>query len=133
MLGPVKSWLNENNKSIDEFPVSPIQLASVVDMVESGKLSFSIASTKLFELLLQTPGKDPGEIATEENLITVSDMSVIGPLVDKVLDKFAAKVIEYKKGKKGLLTLFIGEVIKQSKGTADPGTVSKLIFEKLNK
>jgi aspartyl-tRNA(Asn)/glutamyl-tRNA(Gln) amidotransferase subunit B len=133
MMGPIKSWLNENSKAITEFPLTAHQLATIINMTDAGKISFSSAAAKLFPRLLQTPGKNPEDVAVEENLIAVSDMSFIGPLIDKVLDKFAGKVVEYKKGKKGLLALFVGEVMKQSKGKADPETVNKIIFEKLNK
>jgi aspartyl-tRNA(Asn)/glutamyl-tRNA(Gln) amidotransferase subunit B len=131
MLGPVKSWLNENNKEISEFPVSPAQLASVIKIIDLGKISFTSASTKLFTLLLENPDRDPEEMATEQNLIQQSDVSDIGPIVDGVLEKFADKVIEYKKGKKGLLGLFVGEVMKQSKGKADPKIINELLLEKL--
>jgi len=131
MLGPVKEWLNENNKEIDQFPIDPGQLALVIKMVDSGRISFSTASTKLFSLLLQDPGRDPEEMATEQNLIQQSDLSDIGPIVDAVLEKFTDKVIEYKKGKKGLLALFVGEVMKRSKGKADPKITNELLLEKL--
>jgi aspartyl-tRNA(Asn)/glutamyl-tRNA(Gln) amidotransferase subunit B len=131
MLGPVKSWLNENNKEISEFPVSPLQLASVIKLVDSGKISFTAASTKLFNLLPENPGKEPEEIAKEQNLIQQSAVSDIGPIVDGVLEKFADKVLEYKKGKKGLLALFVGEVMKQSKGKADPKITNEILLEKL--
>ena len=81
--------------------------------------------------MLEDPGKDPEEMATEQNLMQQSDLSAIGPIVDKVLEKFADKVVEYKKGKKGLLALFVGEVMKQSKGKADPKITSEIVLEKL--
>ncbi len=131
MLGPVKTWLNEENKEISEFPIIPEQLALVIDLVDSGKISFSAASTKLFSRMLENRGRDPEEIAKEQNLIQQSDVSAIGPIVDSVLEKFADKVVEYKKGKKGLLALFVGEVMKQSKGKADPKITNELLLEKL--
>jgi aspartyl-tRNA(Asn)/glutamyl-tRNA(Gln) amidotransferase subunit B len=131
MLGPVKSWLNENSKEIGSFPINPEQLAAVITLVDTGKVSFSVASTKLFSQLLKGPDKNPEQIAIEENLIQQSDVSEIGPIIDKVLEKFADKVTEYKKGKKGLLALFVGEVMKQSKGKADPKITSELLLEKL--
>ena len=131
MLGPVKSWLNENNKEMGTFPIQPEQLAAVIVLVEEGKLSFSVASTKLFSELLKNTGKTAEQIAHEGNLIQQSDVSAIEPIIDKVLDKFADKVTEYKKGKKGLLALFVGEVIKQSKGKADPKIVNQILLEKL--
>jgi aspartyl-tRNA(Asn)/glutamyl-tRNA(Gln) amidotransferase subunit B len=131
MLGPVRSWLNENNKEMNDFLISPEKLAALIQMVDSGKISFSTASTKLFSRLLQNPGRDPEEIALEENLIQQSDVSDIGPIVDMVLAKFTDKVLAYKKGKKGLLALFVGEVMKQSKGKADPKITNELLLEKL--
>lgn len=131
MLGPVKSWLNENSKEIGEFPVAPGQLASLIILVDSGKVSFSAASTKLFSRLLEEPGKDPALLASEENLVQESDSSAIGPIIDNVLEKFAGKVEEYRKGKKGLLALFVGEVMKQTKGKADPKLTNELLLEKL--
>jgi len=120
MLGPVKSWMNENGKEITEFPLKPEQLVSLITLIDEGKVNFSSASTKIFPALLANPDKEAASIAKEENLIQESDVSAIGPIIDQVLDKFADKVQEYKKGKKGLLALFVGEVMKQTKGKADP-------------
>ena len=131
MLGSVKSWLNENGKEIDTFPLSAKQLASLIALIDSGKVSFSVASAKIFSELIKNPAKTPEQIATEQNLIQQSDVSAIGPLIDAVLEKFADKVIAYKKGKKGLLALFVGEVMKQSKGKADPKVTNELLLEKL--
>lgn len=131
MLGPVKSWLNDNNKEISEFPVSSKKLADVIRLIDAGKISFSAASARLFSELLKAPERNPEEIASEKNLIQQSDISAIGPVVDAVLEKFADKVNEYKKGKKGLLSLFVGEVMKQTKGKADPKLTSELITERL--
>ncbi len=131
MLGPVKTWLNENGKEIFEFPLKPEQLSSIIKLVDAGKISFSMASTKLFSELLQNPDRDPEEFATEHNLLQQSDLSAIGQIIDNVLMKFADKVLEYKKGKKGLLALFVGEVMKQSKGKADPKITNELLLEKL--
>src|SRR5258706_500038 len=131
MLGPVKSWINENHKEINTFPLQPKQLASLIDLVDSGKVSFSAASTKIFLYLVNDPSKSPLQIATEQNLIQQSDVSLLEPVIEQVLIKYADKVIEYKKGKKGLLALFVGEVMKQSKGKADPKMTNELLVEKL--
>jgi aspartyl-tRNA(Asn)/glutamyl-tRNA(Gln) amidotransferase subunit B len=132
MLGPVKSWLNENGKGINEFPLQPGKIAALIQLIDEGKLSFSAASTKLFSYLLKDPAADPGQIAIEQHLIQQSDTSFLEPVIDKVLEKFADKVAEYKKGKKGLLSLFVGEVMKQSKGKADPKITNELLLKKLN-
>lgn len=131
MLGPVKSWLNENNKEIGGFPLQPEKIAAVIKLTDEGKLSFSVASTKLFSSLLNQPSKEPLQIAEEENLVQQSDVSSIEPLIDAVLEKLADKVTAYKKGKKGLISLFVGEVMKQSKGKADPKVTNELLLKKL--
>ena len=64
-------------------------------------------------------------------MIQQSDAGELEPIVDNILNKLEGKVLEYKKGKKGLLALFTGEVMKQTKGKADPKIVNKLLLEKL--
>ena len=131
MLGPVKSWLNEHNEEIDRFPVTPEKLAGVIKMVDEGKLSYSIASTKLFNELLKDPLKEPAEIAEEKNWSLDSNIDNMENLIEQVLNKFPDKVKEFKKGKKGLMGLFVGEVMKLSKGKADPKMTNDILSEKL--
>lgn len=131
MLGPVKSWLNENNKSINEFPLKPEAIAKLIQLIDAGKVSFSIASGKLFSYLLNDPAKEPEQIAIEHNLVQQSDVNSLEPIINEVLEKHAGKVLEYKKGKKGLLSLFVGEVMKRSKGKADPKATNEILLEKL--
>lgn len=100
MLGPVKTWLNENSAAIAAFPLKPAQIAALIDTVDSGKVSFSIASTKLFHLLLQEPGETPIVLAEKNNLIQQSNAADLEPVIDAVLEKLSGKVAEYKKGKK---------------------------------
>jgi aspartyl-tRNA(Asn)/glutamyl-tRNA(Gln) amidotransferase subunit B len=132
MLGPVKNWMNENAKEIEEFPIPAKSLAGIIEMIEENKISFSAASSKLFSQLLLTPGKEPEVLAIELNLIQESDAASIEPIIEQVLLKYPDKVQEYRKGKKGLLGLFTGEVMKLSKGKADPQKTNELLLEKLN-
>lgn len=131
LLGPIKNWMNDNAKTIAEFPLVPEKVGALVECVESGKLSFSTASTRLFQLLLNNPHSDPLSIAKENNLIQQSDTSDLEPVIDDVLKKLEDKVIAYKKGKKGLLALFVGEVMKRTKGKADPKKTNEIILNKL--
>jgi len=89
------------------------------------------SKTLTFEELLKDPSRDPEEIAIEKNLFQQSDLNTLEPIIDRVLEKYADKVKEYRKGKKGVLSLFVGEVMKQSKGKADPKLTNQLILEKL--
>ncbi|MET0392438.1 MAG: Asp-tRNA(Asn)/Glu-tRNA(Gln) amidotransferase subunit GatB [Chitinophagaceae bacterium] len=131
MLGPVRSWLNESRKEIGNFPLQPATIAGLVQLVDAGKLSFSTASSRLFAYLVQHPEADPEQAAISQNLVQQSDASDIEPLVEEVLRKYADKVAEYKKGKKGVLSLFVGEVMKRSRGKADPKVTNELLLEKL--
>ncbi|MEE6187336.1 Aspartyl/glutamyl-tRNA(Asn/Gln) amidotransferase subunit B [Mycovorax composti] len=131
MLGPIKSWLNDHGKEIDAFPIPPAQIAAVIQCVEEGKLSFSTASTKLLQLLLQNPQENPAVLAERNNLIQQSDSAELEPVINEVLEQLADKVVAYKKGKKGLISLFVGEVMKRTKGKADPKKTNQMILEKL--
>lgn len=131
MLGPVRSWLNENNREIRDFPLPPATIAALVQLVDAGKVSFSAASSRLFNYLLQHPAEQPEQAAIVQNLIQESDVSSLEPLINEVLLKYAEKVNEYKKGKKGVLSLFVGEVMKRSKGKADPRVTNEILLEKL--
>ena len=110
MSGPVKSWLNDNNKSIEDFPVTAEKIAAVIKLVDTCKISFSAASTRLLNTLVKDSSKDPLQLATELNLLQESNASAIERIIDQVILKYADKVSEYRKGKKGLMGLFVGEV-----------------------
>jgi len=129
----VKSYLNEKAIEINEFPVSPKQVAEIIDLIDAGKISNSIASQKIFPMLIEAPSKTALQIAEENNLIQNSNADEITELIEKALAKFPDKVEEYKAGKKGLLGLFMGEVMKLSQGKADPKMASKNLKEFLEK
>jgi len=131
MLGPVKSYLNENNSSITAFPIAPPTIAQLIALIEQGKLNFSTASSKIFNALLQKPSADPLSLANQLNLVQDSDEANVLAWVEEVLNRMPDKVTEYKKGKKGLIGLFVGEVKKVSKGKADPKLTNDLLIKKL--
>jgi aspartyl-tRNA(Asn)/glutamyl-tRNA(Gln) amidotransferase subunit B len=132
ILGPVKTWLNEQNCGIEQFPLAPAKLASVIRLVEDKLLSFSAAASKLLPRVIENPDADVLQLAEKMNLLQESDVDYISPLADEVLLQFGEKVNEYRRGKKGLLALFVGEIMKRSKGKADPVVVNKVLLEKLN-
>lgn len=132
MLGPVKSHLNDSNSGYDSFTLTPEKLADLITLVDEDKLSFGTASTKVLTALLEHPNKHPLETASELNLILENDSSSIEFWVDEVIAKMPDKVVEYKKGKKGLIGLFAGEIKKLSKGKADMQIVNSMLKKKLN-
>lgn len=133
IMGPVKSHLNNQAIHISEFPISARKIATLIKMVEAGTVSNSAASGDLFRALVEDPEKDPEELASEKNLVQESDEDALQSLVNEALEKYPEKVDEYKAGKKGLLGLFMGEVMKLSQGKADPKVASKLVKEQLEK
>lgn len=132
MNGPVKSWLNENGLEIDQFPLHPVALASLISLIDSGKVSHTIASQRIFPLLLKQPDANAEQIASENNWIQASDEGALKEWIAEAIAKYPAKVAEYKSGKTGLLGLFMGEVMKISKGKADPKSSSQLLKETLD-
>ena len=131
VMGPVKQYLNELSLSVDEFPIPTSVLAELISLVDSGKVSFSVASQRLFPELFKSPNKTALEVAQQLNLIQESDHDAIIPIIDEVLKEFPLKVEEYKNGKKGIVGMFMGEVMKRSKGKADPKVANELITKKL--
>ncbi|MFC2112511.1 Asp-tRNA(Asn)/Glu-tRNA(Gln) amidotransferase subunit GatB [Bacteroidota bacterium] len=133
ILGPVKSWMNENHKGIEEFPISPRSLKALIRISSDGTVSYTAAQQKLFPALLSQPDAEPGSLAREMDLLKESEEDVILKQVREALDRYPEKITEYHKGKKGLLGLFMGEVMKISKGKADPAVANKLITEELKR
>ena len=131
IMGPVKSCLNELMLSAEEFPISAPVLAELISLIDGGKISFSVASQRVFPELLKSPNKTALEVAQHLNLIQESNHDVIIPIIDEVLKEFPLKVEEYKNGKKGIVGMFMGEVMKRSKGKADPKVANELITKKL--
>ena len=132
MIGPVKSYLNENNSDIENFPLRPKKLAELIQTVEEGKVSFGIAASKVFPLLIQSSDKDAFQLAKELNLLQEKNDDALHSWIDEVLAAMPEKVSEYKKGKKNLTGFFAGEVKKKSKGKADMQAVMKILSKKLN-
>ncbi|WP_448698870.1 Asp-tRNA(Asn)/Glu-tRNA(Gln) amidotransferase subunit GatB [Mucilaginibacter sp. AW1-3] len=131
MMGTVKSYLNENNLQMSEFSLSPAKLADIIQLVESGKVSSSVAAQKVFPELIKNPGKSALQIAEEQNLVIDQNSSDVASFIKEALAKHPDKVIEYHKGKKGVLGLFMGEIMKISKGKIDPKKTNQLLIEVL--
>jgi aspartyl-tRNA(Asn)/glutamyl-tRNA(Gln) amidotransferase subunit B len=129
--GPVKEYLNERSTSVKEFTVSPAALADVIQLTNEGIINFSVASSKLLPALIEQPNVTAQQLAEKLQLIQTNDASEIEEWINTALSNLPDKVIEYKKGKKGLIGLFVGEVKKLSKGKADPKVVTQILEEKL--
>lgn len=129
----VKSFLNDNALHISDFKITPKRIAELVDFIDSGKVSHTIATQKIFPKMLEEPAKSAQEIAEENNWIQESDSGALTEFVKQAIAKYPEKVIEYKNGKASLLGLFMGEVMKLSKGKADPKIATELVKQELEK
>ena len=131
LMGPIKSHLNESGLSINDIKVKPENLASLIQLVDSGKINNSIATHKLFPALLSYPEKNATQLATELNLLISDDGNDLSRYISDAIAKYPDKVIEYRKGKKGVLGLFMGEIMKSSKGKIDPQKTNQLLIKEL--
>jgi aspartyl-tRNA(Asn)/glutamyl-tRNA(Gln) amidotransferase subunit B len=133
MMGPVKSYINELALHINDFPLQPQQVAELIGLVDAGKVNHTAANRSIFPELIQNPTKSALSIAEELNLIQESNDGQLQEFIDQVLAGNPKKVVEYKAGKTALVGMFMGEIMKLTKGKADPKAVNKLLQESLAK
>jgi aspartyl-tRNA(Asn)/glutamyl-tRNA(Gln) amidotransferase subunit B len=131
IIGPIRAYLNETGKSYQSLYASIPNILTLMEMVEMGQLNFSVASGKVFTAIMLQP-QSPIEYATQHNLIQTQSTNEIEKWIEEILTEHPDKVLEYKKGKKGLIGLFMGEIKKKSKGKADPKTTTQLLEKKLS-
>jgi aspartyl-tRNA(Asn)/glutamyl-tRNA(Gln) amidotransferase subunit B len=129
----IKSYLNENAIGLEQFNIKPETIAQIIELIDSGKVSHTAASQKIFPELINNPEHSPEKIANDMNLIQQSDEGLIMQYIEQALSKYPDKIQEYKNGKKGLMGLFMGEVMKLSKGTVDPKVATQLLTKALEK
>ena len=130
IMGPVKGQLNEKTLQERQFPVSAEQLAALITLIDDGIVS-QTAAQQVFALLIGQPNASPAELATAHGLIQNRNTDALQTLVKDVLVAWPDKVEQYRKGKKNLLGMFVGEVMKKSKGSADPKLVNQLVTKQL--
>ncbi len=131
ILGPIRQYLNEKAMGFDELKLLPAILAELIKLVEDGKVNFSVASSKILPVVM-VENSSPLAVAETMNLLQVSDTNELETWITEALASMPDKVAEYKKGKKGLIGLFVGDVKKRSKGKADPKMVTQLLEQHLN-
>jgi aspartyl-tRNA(Asn)/glutamyl-tRNA(Gln) amidotransferase subunit B len=130
--GSVKSYLNEKAINIADFSINPERLASLIKIVDEGKISNTVATSKVFPAMLNCEDT-ADKIATDNNWVQESDSDALGDYIQQAIAKYPEKAIAYKEGKKGLIGLFMGEVMKLSKGQADPKLANQLLRTELEK
>lgn len=130
IINKINPWLSETKETIENFPINHQQLGDLIQLIDDGKVSNTIAYQRIFPELLKTK-KSPLAIAEAMNLVQSSDEGFLEKLVDEVIAKHPDKVKAYQKGKKGLIGFFMGAVMKASKGKAEPKSTNALLAKKL--
>jgi aspartyl-tRNA(Asn)/glutamyl-tRNA(Gln) amidotransferase subunit B len=129
VMGEVQRALKEADLPVESCPVSPQQLSGMLKRIEDNTISGKIAK-KVFDEMWQS-GKDADTIIEEQGLKQVTDLGAIESLVDEVLAANPGQVEEYRAGKEKLLGFFVGQIMKASKGKANPAVLNELLVKKL--
>jgi aspartyl-tRNA(Asn)/glutamyl-tRNA(Gln) amidotransferase subunit B len=132
LMGEIKGYLNQRVLDISEFPISAQQIAAFVELINEGKVSYSIASSKIFPILLEEPTTHPLEIAERLNVLQDSDSNSISKYIDEVIEKNPNEIKRYLAGEKQLVGFLMGQLMKISQGKADPKQANPLLRKKLD-
>lgn len=131
IINKLRPYVQEEGIAISDFPVSIKTLSGFIQLINEGKVSNAIAYQRILPALIENPNKTALEIAEQLNLVQNSDENYLLQIVDEVIAKNPEKLSAYRKGKKGLLGFFMGEIMRASKGKADPKATNSLLQEKL--
>ncbi|MFC3563494.1 Asp-tRNA(Asn)/Glu-tRNA(Gln) amidotransferase subunit GatB [Pedobacter jamesrossensis] len=131
LIGPIRAVLSEKAVTIGDYKVKPEQLAETINLVDDKKLTQHIAIQQLLPAVEEQGHAKVADLAQSLNLLISENSDELGGFIDEVLNKYPAQVEAYKKGKKGVLGLFVGDVMKLAKGKADAKKLNELILEKL--
>ncbi len=130
MMGELMRLLNTDGKEIEDSPIKPERLAGLIKMIDNGVISIKIAKT-VFDEMYKT-GKDAETVVQEQGLVQVSDTGEIETIIAGVISANPGQAADYKAGKEKLFGFFVGQVMKASKGKANPDVVNQLLKKKLS-
>ena len=129
VMGDLAALLKAEGKEIEDSPVSAENLGRLVALIAAGKLSGKLAK-EIFPKMFAT-GESPEAVMEREGLAQISDQGSLAKIIDEVMAANPKQLEQYRSGKTSVLNFFLGQVMKASRGQADPATVSKLLLEKL--
>ena len=132
IINPIKNYLAQEELSLEESGIPAHAIAELIELIDNKKITYNIAVQKIFPALTGNPLLNITAYITENDLFTQTSQTEIDELVNRALEKHGQKIGEYKKGKKGLLSVFVGEVMKLSGGKADPKLITQKLIDKLN-
>jgi aspartyl-tRNA(Asn)/glutamyl-tRNA(Gln) amidotransferase subunit B len=132
VIGPIKSYMNELKVTIDEYPIPMQNIAMLINMLGSKKINFSLAQQKLHPAMVKQPHISPEKLAEELGITEVKlDQLEIKNMIHSIIEKYPEKIAEYKNGKKGILAMFMGELMKATNRRINPKEASQLLEKAL--
>lgn len=129
LMGEVNAYLKTAAKEIGDVPLTPKALASMIALIEKGTISNKIAKDVFKELIEN--GGDPEQIVKDKGLVQISDEGEIQKMIIGILDQNQASVDDYKEGKDKAIGFLVGQVMKASRGKANPQLVNKILLEEI--
>jgi aspartyl-tRNA(Asn)/glutamyl-tRNA(Gln) amidotransferase subunit B len=130
IMGDLLGFLNANNLELEQVKITGKGLGEMIGLIEKGTISSKIAKT-VFKAMLET-GKEPQTIVEEQGLVQISDEGAIKAVVEQIVANNPQSVADFKAGKDKAVGFLVGQVMKETKGKANPGLVNKLIMDCLN-
>lgn len=131
IMGEVSGYLNSEQKELHEIALTPNGLAGMIKLIEDGTISSKIAKTVFKELIEN--GGDAEAIVKEKGLVQISDEGALTGIIVEILDKNPQSIEDFKSGKGKAIGFLVGQVMKQTKGQANPQMVNKILVEEMNK
>jgi aspartyl-tRNA(Asn)/glutamyl-tRNA(Gln) amidotransferase subunit B len=131
LMGEVSAYMNAEQKELEDLPMTPEGLAGMVKLIQDGTLSSKMAK-KVFKELVEKGG-DPEQIVKEKGLVQISDEGELLKIVTATLDDNPQSIEDFKNGKDRALGFLVGQIMKKTKGQANPPMVNKLLIEEMNK
>ena len=132
LIGEIKGYLNQRALEISEFEITPERIADLVNLIDSGKVSYSIAASKIFPEMFFNVDLSTLEIATKLNVIQDSDEGKLIEYIEKVIELNPKEIERYISGEKQLVGFFMGQLMKVSQGKADPKQSNALMRKMLD-
>ncbi len=129
IMTDVLKVINEEKIDIKDFAVSPENLGELINLIKSGTISGKIAKEIFPEMLKEN--KKPAQIVKEKNLVQITDTSEIEKIVEKILSNNQGQVKQFQSGEEKVFGFFVGQVMKETKGKANPKAVNEILREKL--
>lgn len=130
IMGDLLGYLNANNLELGDVKITGQGLGEMIQLIDKGTISTKIAKT-VFKGLIET-GKSPQQIVEEQGLVQISDEGAILSIVDAVIAANPQSVEDFRNGKEKAIGFLVGQIMKETKGKANPGLVNKLLVERLN-